>query len=252
MIQLDNYTAQDPLFRKVAIVIEFVGSPGAGKTTSCQFFADMLEKKNLKVCQSQDIKEYIRELNLLKKLVLFSETMLLKGHLFFLFPMVLAMNKVLSLHALYRYVRLAVFNQALTKMVKSKGLDFVLLDQWVIQEFWSATIFKLNNFDKVLNQLQKFYLETDLVFYFNINPEVASERITGRNTNLSRFDGMPPEKRVEALSKYNKYLYQLYEQSGCRHKYVLSAEHSPAENARHFYKQLKKFPKNGFKTKKRK
>ena len=251
MIQLDNHTDPDTLFRKVAIVIEFVGSPGAGKTTSCRHFSEMLQQKNLKVCQSQDIKDYILELSLLKKLVLFSETMLLKGRLLFLYPVILALNKAFTLHAVYRYVRLAVFNQALAKMVKTRGIDVVLLDQWVIQELWSATIFKLEKFDKVLKQLQKFYLETDLVFYFSINPETASERISGRDTNLSRFDGMSPEKRVEALSKYSNYLYQLYEMSDCGHKHVLLAEQNPSENAGYFYKQLKQFPDNRIHTQKR-
>src|SRR6476620_10120102 len=109
MIRHENNKGRKSLFKKVAIVVEFVGSPGAGKTTSCQHFSELLKQKNLKVCLNQDIKAYILELNLLQKLLLFSETMLRQGHLLMLYPLALALNRVISLHAIYRYTRLAVF-----------------------------------------------------------------------------------------------------------------------------------------------
>ena len=247
MIRLDTNTDNNYLFRKVAIVVEFVGSPGAGKTTSCQHFSEVLKKKNLKVCLSQDIKVYVRQLNMLKKLFLFSETLLLKGHLLLLYPIALAFNNAVSLHAVYRYFRLAIFNQALPKLVRLQAFDIVLLDQWAIQELWSATIFNLHAFNN-LNHLSKFYLNPDLVFYLDVNEAIASDRISKRNTNLSRFDNMPPEKRLTELSKYKTHLYQLYQRSDCRHKFVLSAEETLNQNAKHFYKQLKLFPGTKQKT----
>lgn len=236
-------TRDDIFYRPGAIVVECVGPPGAGKTTNCNSFSSLLKKKNLNVGLSSDIKAYIREMAFYKKLFLLSETMLLRGHLLFLYTAALAFNKIYSFDSIYRYLRLSIFNQALKKYVKNREIDIVLLDQWVIQELWSATIFKLPAYHKVTNYLKPFYFKTDFVLYFDVDAQTASERISNRNTSLSRFDAMEPTKRLEELKKYNGYLFRLYENSRCSQKHRYTTDQSPEQNAEKFFQQLKKYHK---------
>ena len=82
---------------------------------------------------------------------------------------------------------------------------------------------------------------TDIPLYFDIDTAIASERMEFRPTFNSRFDEMGIEKRNQELIKYNKYLFQLFANSGCKNKHVLSTLQSPTENAAHFVKILKSY-----------
>jgi thymidylate kinase len=239
----ESYTLKDNkkesnISKNKALIIEFVGPPGAGKTTSCRYFDQQLKEKGLRVATLQDIKGYLRKMSSSQKLLMLSKALLFRGHILLLYTASLALNRIYSVNSIYRYFRLTMFDLALKKFVKDKNVDIVLLEQWVIQELWSATIFKLKSYDKLKEHLARFYFKTDFVLYFDIDVAVASERIAMRNTNLSRFDRMDASKRFEELMKYSTYLYQLYENSDCERKYIYSTEHSPEKNAESFVQHL--------------
>jgi thymidylate kinase len=221
-----------------ATVVEFVGPPGAGKTTSCNCFAEMLQAKGLNICRSSDLKAYIRNLNTLEKLQLYFNSILLNSLTLLQFSLVLARHKILSFNSIYRYLRLTIFQVALRQMVNAKKIDLVLLDQWMIQELWSATIFKTKAFEQLHPELKKFYFKTDYLFYFDLDLEKAADRIAKRSHGRSRFDRMRPKKRLSKLKKYTAYLHQLYQNADCREKHTLSTEHSPHENGELLLKLL--------------
>lgn len=225
----------------MAVIIEFVGPPGAGKTTHCRYFATLLKEKNYQVVLLQNVKDYIREMSFLERLYLFSKILLLKSHTFLYYTLVLALNRIYSINSIYRYIRLSIFNLALHQYIRKKDVDIVLLEQWVIQELWSATIFRLKSskdYEKIKKDLKVFYFKIDFVLYLDIEMAVASERITMRNTSISRFDRMDPDERLKALIKYNTYLFQLYENSACNQKYLYTTENSPEVNAGYFLQHL--------------
>jgi thymidylate kinase len=221
-----------------AIVIEFVGPPGAGKTTCCQYFTERLEKRGLKVYTLQDLKDYIRNLSLLEKLFLSIKAGVFRSHTLLFYTLSLAYNRIISADSIYRYIRLTLFDLALKQFKKKKDVDIVILEQWIIQELWSATIFKLKSYNRVRKHLSRFFFKTDFVFYFDIDVRTASERIRVRNMGKSRFDKMDPQKRIEELMKYKTYLYQLYEISDCKRKYSLAGENSPEKNAELFVQHI--------------
>jgi thymidylate kinase len=235
---LKDHSKEVNLSKHKALIIEFVGPPGAGKTTSCRYFDQQLKEKGLRVATLQDIKDYLRRMNFSEKLLMLSKALLVRGHILLLYTASLAFNRIYSANSIYRYIRLTLFDLALQKFVKEKKVDVVLLEQWVIQELWSATIFKLKSYDKLKEHLTRFYFKTDFVLYFDIDVATASERIEMRNTNLSRFDRMDSSKRFEELMKYSAYLYQLYENSACEQKYMFSTKHSPETNAEFFVQHL--------------
>ena len=224
--------------RQKATIVEFVGSPGVGKTTSCNCFAEMLQAKGLQVCQSEDLKAYFRSLGRGQKLQLYFNTLFLKAFTLLQYSAVLARYKIYSLNSIYRFLRLSVLQAALEKMLQAREINLVLLDQWMIQELWSATIFKTEQVEKLPTELKQFYFKTDYLFYFDLDVETAAGRIENRSTNRSRFDRMPPEKRLAEMKKYAAYLHGLYQHADCGQKHMLSTQQSPSMNGELFLKLL--------------
>lgn len=223
-----------------AIIIEFVGPPGAGKTSSCKGFAEHLENKGLTVSTLGDVKKFIKKLNFFEKFILIGKALLFRTHTMLFYIGALAFNGIYSLNSIYRYIRLTLFDLALKKLIKSKKTNVVLLEQWIIQELWSATIFKLQSYSKIKSHISRFYFKTDFVFYFDIDEETASERIKKRNTNLSRFDRFDENRRRNEIKAYSAYLFQLFEYSDCINKHVFCGKQSIEKNAESFYIQLDK------------
>lgn len=219
---------------EATIVVEFVGPTGGGKTTNCQSFSDLLKKKNLKVAVFSDLKKYFYGQKYSRRFYIFLNTIRIHGVDFLKYTLLLAFHGIYSFDALYRYIKLCVFNAALQDFVRTQTIDIVLLDQWSIQGLWSATIFNLKSHRKLQEKLRKFYFQTDYVLYFDIDAVTASERIGARNTGRSRFDKMSLEKRMAEFEKHNGYLFELYKNSNCGNKYVFSTLESPVKNAETF------------------
>ncbi|MBW3545332.1 MAG: hypothetical protein KY428_07000 [Bacteroidetes bacterium] len=229
---------ESPFIKQKPVIIEFVGPPGAGKTTNCQYFLKLLKERDLNVITRQEIEAYVRKMGAVEKSYLYATTVLFRGHLIVYYAFFLVFLRIYSLDSIYRYTRLSVYKLALEELIKNSKTDIVLLDQWMIQELWSATIFKDAAYDTIAQQLSKFYFKADLVFYFTIDVETASERIAHRGTTLSRFDSMTPKQRLRELLKYGAYLFQLFEQSDCTHKYKFCGKNSPSANALIFFQYL--------------
>ncbi len=217
--------------KQKAIIIEFVGPPGAGKTSSCKCFAEQLKKKGFEVLMLQDVKDFLKNMNLSDKIFLSVKAIIFRSHSLLFYTATLAYNRIYSLNSINRYVRLTLYDLALKNLIKRQNINIVLLDQWIIQELWSATIFRAKSYNKISKSLSKFYFSTDAIFYFDIDINTASERIGMRRANLSRFDRMDAKKRMKELQNYNSYLFQLYESSDCKQKHLLSGLNSLENNA---------------------
>ena len=222
-----------------ALVVEFVGPTGSGKTTNCHEFSALLRQSGLKVYVFSDIKEYFYGLKFYYSFYIILKTLTIYGLNFLHYSLILAYRGIYSLDSIIRYVKLCVFNMALHEFIEYKKVDVVLLDQWIIQGLWSATIFKLASYETLHKMIKRFYFKTDFVLYFDIDAATASERISSRDSTRSRFDKMDPGRRLEETEKYNAYLYQLYENSDCDNKLMFSTTISAAENAASFLDQLK-------------
>lgn len=220
------------------VVIEFVGPPGAGKTTSCHCFTELLRRKSFHVLTRQDIHAYLKRMNLPAKSFLILRIILLRFHRFCYYTFILGLHGIYSADALYRYLRLTVYQKVLHQLLDLKKADIVILDQWLIQELWSATIFKKKSYSRIKHHLQPFYFKTDAVIFFKIDVETAARRIELRSSSLSRFDRMNKSDRLEELERHSDYLFDLYQKSTCKHKYIYSANHLPAKNAELFLHHL--------------
>ncbi|AMM51462.1 hypothetical protein TH61_10150 [Rufibacter sp. DG15C] len=240
----EQITEQEAVFKPLlrptqkAKIIEFVGPPGAGKTSNCYCYTALLRNIGYKVLTLNDIKTHIRRLGKMQRTQLLAKTLLLHLPKVVSYSLTLVFNRIFSINSILRYLRIAAFDTALHQIIKAKKYDFVLLEQWMIQELWSATIFRLKSYDRIEKQLHRYYLKTDQLLYFDIDMETASVRITNRTSKLSRFDRMDPQRRVRKLKQYNQYLYNLYQYARCPDKRVISTNNTPEENAAHFLQQL--------------
>jgi thymidylate kinase len=221
-----------------SLIIEFVGPPGAGKSTNCRSFDQLLKNKGFAIYKLQDIKDYIKQMGLTGKFLLLLKFSVFRTVHLLLFTIMLASYRIYSVNALYRYIRITLFDLALKQFQQSRKVDIFLLEQWIIQELWSATIFKLKSYDEIGTRLCRFYFRSDVTIYFDIDVATASERISQRNTSLSRFDKMDTTKRIKELSKHNNYLFQLYNQSDCLQKHLFSGYNRPESNAATFADKL--------------
>jgi len=216
------------------IVVEFVGPTGSGKTTNCQSFSALLNTMNMSVAVFADLKAYFYRMKFYRRLRVILVTLRLHGPDFFAFAGLLASHGAYSFDSVFRYIKLCVFNTALQDFVRTQKVDIVLLDQWIIQGLWSATILKLKSYGDLETKLKRFYFNTDYVLYFDVDVATASARIEARDTGKSRFDTMTAERRLVEFEKYNGYLFQLYKNSSCENKHVFSTRESPARNAEVF------------------
>lgn len=221
-----------------AIVVEFVGPPGSGKTTNCSRFYELLTRNNFNVFILKDVREYFHNLKSYKKLVILLKVIFSPRCKFSLFIFTLAAAGIISLKSISRYYTLCAFNLALEDFIKVKDADVILLDQWIIQGLWSSTIFRTSHLSKLPDRLNRFYFETDYVLYFQIDSKTASGRIKSRDSGKSRFDLMNEEKRLAELNKYNGYLFELFNQSSCTNKRIYSTMVPPLDNAIDFLHQL--------------
>ncbi|HMF73196.1 MAG TPA: hypothetical protein VK616_17070 [Flavitalea sp.] len=221
------------------LIIEFVGPTGSGKTTNCFHFTEFFRKQDFDVYTFSDIKEFLYNLELNHRFHIYFKTLFSNGPHLLSYIFLLARHGIYSFDSIYRYAKLCVFNSALHQFVIAREVDVILLDQWVIQGLWSATIFKIESYEKLQEDLKRFYFKTDCELYFDIDEETACERIHARDSGRSRFDKMSYGKKLAELKRHNPYLYRLYEKSDCEKKFKFSTRVSPAQNAEDFFQRLK-------------
>lgn len=202
------------------VVVEFMGPPGAGKTTVAHGVIEELERQGLrcfghsKASEPESIEK--------KSGGMLSKTMTLGR-----FAGVCVRHRRLALAAL-RFARgveargLAGFRRLFVllsrfghlKRAMSEGYDVLVLDQGPLQNIWSiGTTGDLRPGDRDLVPLVRHVVE-DLAPIFvlvELDPDLAVERIANRRTMRSRFDRMPPSSAREALARHDELFVRLFE-----------------------------------------
>lgn len=226
------------LLKGRGLIVEFVGPPGAGKTTNCLYFLEFFRKLGINVYTFTDIKAFLYRLDFVDRLQVYLQAIIFNGPDLRLYCSLLIRHGIYSLDTVYRYMKLCVFNRALHQFIRQHDVDIVLLDQWIIQGLWSATIFKNSPTRKLQDELRQFYFKTDCVLYFNLDDHTACDRIHLRDNGRSRFDKMDKAKRLLELKGTTPYLHRLFENSDCQNKFEFSARNSTQKNAGDFLHQL--------------
>lgn len=205
------------------LLVEFIGLPGAGKTTIAQVAIENLNASGYRCygLSTLDKPETIEKI----KGSLFSKlrTMFQFALACILYPRI-AMDalrfvlqvKPVSLNNIQRYI-LFMFRLKFFGSLMDEGFDFIILDQGLIQYIWSIAVSgerPTNNsyLEKLVNSL---LVEMPLfVIMVDIETELAIKRIINRPTMRSRFDRMPPSMAEVWLSNHKEVFSQIVDSTG--------------------------------------
>jgi thymidylate kinase len=200
------------------LLIEFIGLPGAGKTTIAQVAIQNLNASGyrcfgLSTLDKPETKEKVKG-GILSKFRTIIQFILSC----FIYPRI-AMDairfvmqvKPVSLNNIQRYILLMARLKFFGSLM-DEDLDFIILDQGLIQYIWSIAVSGERPTDnsyleKLVNSL---LVEMPLfVIMVDIETELAIKRIINRPTMRSRFDRMPPSIAEEWLSNHKEVFLQI-------------------------------------------
>lgn len=203
-------TIRDP-----SLIVEFIGVPGAGKTTIARGVISDLNSLGYK-CLTRDIwgdrssAKYKKSRHSTKEL-----------YHFITFS---ASYKHVAFRALWYGIRVAPLNitsirDALFFLQKlyfikrgiRKGYDIILLDQGLMQYIWSIVIPGRPPPDSDLIRLLKSFSDDmpQLIVVFDVDIDTAIKRIRARSTTKSYFDRITPDQAGALLTKHEGYVEKI-------------------------------------------
>lgn len=221
------------------IIVEFVGPPGGGKTTLCDGLKTQLANNGLKTAIFKDVKRHLREKSLFSKLAFVLSNTFKNLPVFLTFSVLLFKSGVFSINSIIRYYKVTLFNGSISSFINNSKTQVLLLDQWSVQQLWSATIFRAKDYERLKSNLVDFFLEPDVMIYVDINLSIASERVSGRSSMTSRFDKMSENERTKYLHEYNDYLKSLFMTSRAKNKLTISGNQELSTNVEKLFIYLK-------------
>lgn len=179
--------------------------------------------QQLAIGQFSDIKVHIRSLPRMAQALLVFDAIRMHGGQLFRFILLLCSKGSFGADSVWRYFKLCVFDAGLKHLLALGRFDVILLDQWIIQGIWSATIFKSGSKRISSEELRAFYFPVDVLVYFEIDAATASFRVGNRIDGKSRFENMSQRERTEKISDFKDYLYELFQASLCPGKHVVQS-----------------------------
>lgn len=200
------------------LVIEFIGLPGAGKTTTAQIAIESLTSVGYH-CFAQNTLENPESIEKKRGGILSKLRMLYH----FLLSCVLYRNfawnafkfaltiKPFSFVNLRRFIVLVVRLKFLRSKING-NYDLFILDQGLIQYVWSIAITgkQSGNSNYLEGVLKSIINELSLyVIMVDVEAELAIKRIIARPTMRSRFDRMSPSSAEIMLSEHKKMFSQI-------------------------------------------
>jgi thymidylate kinase len=172
----------------MAILLEFYGLPGAGKTTISRYLSDQLRQNNIRSCLFAELyaeinkktKRYLRLSALIKMLGNFK---FIVSYMWTTRSLDIAdYKRWITLWIHYKWTQYLLLHYANT-------YDIIIFDQWVIQDLWSLFVFKRTWDDKVIYNFISTLNYKPYFVYCGIPVETACERIKERSCDGSRFKG---------------------------------------------------------------
>jgi len=220
------------------LIIEFFGIPGSGKTTIQRKLSDRLRNQGNLVATREDLFNWAHSRSKLYKTILIIKEPIWVISIVISLIRLKGVRESISRDRIIRILSLIKFPIYLKKFYETNHVDIILLDQGMIQAFWSI-LYGLNsqkengieNIVSLINGKMKVqYL------HFQISIDEAVHRIVNRTSGNSRFDGIkdhlevkyllsdgdklmmtiinliPPELKLQSINAQRS-LNQVYEQS---------------------------------------
>jgi thymidylate kinase len=210
---LDPHVAEPARAFQRPLVCEFVGLPGAGKTSAAVNIVQQLRARGSPCGERRSLGRGTggRVLSRIRKT---------EFHLTHLRHLMSALRFGMSVRppaaaSVARAYRVANWAVGLSR-VRHHGFDPVILDQGVVQELWSVTLtgshWSQNAMERVLRGILR---EADLflvLVYLDVGVDVAAERIRRRPPSTSRFDRLALSQAKRLMTSREPTLKRLFDQ----------------------------------------
>lgn len=190
------------------LVVEFVGLPGAGKTTICDRVAERLRECGISLISRREILQEWHRNALPQKIIQLLPTegndsrILLNSLLFAARVKPIALQSFLQAGKVFTNVKR---NEAVARSGKYQVL---LLDQGLLQEIWSVVLTGSVPPKVDLHRaMTAVFSNRSMVFIdFKVDIETALSRIGKRSSMNSCFDKMESDRAYSALLQYAPFL----------------------------------------------
>ncbi len=206
-----------------SLILEFVGLPGAGKTTICREVASQLNNQGVSFVSGDEILQQWRQQSTWQRLIkLIPQTQ--NQWQILLYSLFLASQvKPTNRQSFSKAAKIFANVKRLDAIARSaaprtQNSQIILLDQGLLQETWSVGITGTTpSAESIKQELALLFHQRPMaIVYFQIDVDTALERIQNRPTSESRFDRMHPEAAQQLLSRYVAYMQKIV---NCAHTF---------------------------------
>jgi thymidylate kinase len=193
------------------VLIEFVGLPGAGKTTVFHQVVTQLRSEGIAIIPRDEILQQWRNTAGFQKILqLVPKT---QNHWSVLLQSqgLAAQVKPLTWQSFVKAGKIFSNLKRIDAIASDRRCPLILLDQGLLQEIWSVGITGSPPSREHLQQMLTllFYQRSTAVVHFEIDIATAQCRLQNRPTESSRFDLMQSEVAHSLLSTYAPYLQEI-------------------------------------------
>lgn len=201
------------------LIVELIGLPGAGKTTLVQGLALAANQSESPFLDRLQFNQWNSRRSRLKRLLwmLVHLWELLRG-LFWsvLFYTSFERKDWSSFVRLLRPLRMLIFQRMYCLDDTQK---YLVLDQAIVQQVWSISVlsnwFNEGLLRKYLNCFTKILGKKTLYVFVRSSPELASQRVAGRDNGDSRFELLGIREREKLFTQGERVLDVLVEMLEC-------------------------------------
>ena len=195
----------------VLIIVEFIGLPGVGKTTTCKYLSGFLQSQGVNSIYYENLFGHFRH-----AFIAYGEYLksILLNPIFSTKYTLHALKYTFSLNIDKNQIK--TYRQALSssflyfdgkRTIEKNKMDVYLISQWLIQYIWSIGVFLDNPYKNDL-----FILLDDAMKIMPRNyviclapPSVVIKRINARKDGRSRFDYLSDSQLSEIVVKADSF-----------------------------------------------
>jgi len=205
-------------------IIEFYGLPGTGKTSVADLVIEDMLSKGCRVQGRQDYESWLKGLGVYSKAVIVTKILVsICLNINMLFKYILTTKPLKSIN-IKLLILILYKNFSLKEFKKNCDSEYILLDQFLMQDLWSLFVFSSLYSQKFIEFIVGKHANFDCIFFFRLPARKNAQRLYGRKGGTSRFDLSDYDDVLSLLIKKSRYTDEIYSFNGkCKVSYFVDA-----------------------------